>query len=441
MIVVDAALAARARANDPVRVGVVGAGFAGRGVVLQISTATPGMEVVVVSNRTVEHAERAYRDAGITDFDRATDAAAVDEAVSAGRRCVTDNPAAVFESSAVDVVVETTGEVEFGSRVALGAIEHGKHIVLVNAELDATLGPILKVYADRAGVVLTDTDGDQPAVLMNLAREAAMLGFRPLLAGNIKSLLDHYRTPLTQKAFADAVFQRPKMITSFADGTKIAAEMATVGNGLGFGVGVRGMAGPSCSRVEEAAGLFDVESLLERPNVDYILGAEPSFGVFVLAHSDEPMVQRYMKVYKMGDGPVYTFYRPYHLSPLETPLTIARAALFADPALAPAGAPTCEVIALAKRDLQAGEQLDGIGGFTCYGVIENASTARGDDLLPIGLSDGCVLTQDVAKDDPLTFSSVDLPADRVSDRLWREQMSHFAGGPVARRDALAAETP
>jgi predicted homoserine dehydrogenase-like protein len=430
MILVDRALEQREAARDPIRVGVVGAGFAARGVVLQILSTTPGMDVVVVSNRTIEHAELAYRDAGSDDLVQVETTAELDQAVAARRHAVTNDPAVVCESEAVDVVVEATGEIEFGSTVALRALEHGKHLVLVNAELDATLGPILKVYANRAGVVFSDTDGDQPGVLMNLVRETRMLGFRPILAGNIKSLLDHYRTPETQKAFADAVFQRPKMITSFADGTKLSAEMATLGNGLGFGVSVRGMAGPPCSRVEEAEGLFDVEALLESPVVDYILGAEPSFGTFVLGFADEPLRRRYMKIYKMGDGPIYTFYRPYHLSPLETPLTIARAALFGDAALTPAGAPTCDVIALAKRDLHAGETLDGVGGFTCYGTIENTALARRDDLLPMGLTDGCVVTRPVGKDEALTFSDITLPADRVCDRLWREQRDHWPVSPA-----------
>jgi predicted homoserine dehydrogenase-like protein len=425
VILVDTALERRAAEGNPVKVGVVGAGFAARGLVLQILHATPGMDVVAISNRTIETAEQAYRDAGVDEVVRVGSAAELEQAIAAGRHAVTDDPAVICEAGPVEVIVEATGEIEFGSGVALQAIENGKHLVLVNAELDCTLGPILKTYADRAGVVFTDTDGDQPGVLMNLVREAQMLGFRPILAGNIKSLLDHYRTPETQKAFAEAVFQRPKMITSFADGTKIAAEMATLGNALGFGVGVRGMAGPRCERVEQAEGLFDIDALLERPIVDYILGAEPSFGVFVLAHSEQPLVQRYMKIYKMGDGPVYTFYRPYHLSPLETPLTIARAALFGDAALTPAGAPTCDVIALAKKDLKAGEALDGVGGFTCYGVMENTSVARRDDLLPLGLTDGCVMKRDLPKDAEIRFSDVDLPPDRVSDRMWREQVERF----------------
>ncbi len=425
LIIVDSALARRAAEANPVRVAVVGAGFAGRGVVMQIVGSTPGMDVVAVCNRTLETAEQAYRDAGIEEVVRVDTPAQLDNAIARGRYAVTDDPAVVCSADGVDAVVEATGEVEHGAHVSLLSIGHGKHLILVNAELDATLGPILKTYADRAGVVLSDTDGDQPGVLMNLVREVKMLGFDPRLAGNIKSLLDHYRTPTTQQAFADAVFQRPKMITSFADGTKISAEMATLGNGLGFGVSKRGMSAAACSHVDEAAGLFDPEELRERPVVDYIIGAEPSFGVFVLAESEKPLVNRYMKIYKMGAGPLYTFYRPYHLSPLETPLTIARAVLFGDAALTPSGAPTCEVVTLAKRDLKAGETLDGIGGYTCYGDIDNASAARSHDLLPMGLSDGCILLRDLPKDAEIGFGDVTLPEGRLSDRLWREQVERF----------------
>jgi predicted homoserine dehydrogenase-like protein len=426
MTIVDRALAERAAVNNPVRIAIVGAGFAARGLAAQLLTGSDGMDLVAVCNRTLANAQEAFTQVAIEDTVRVDNASALERAIAAGRPAITDDPAVVCEAGAVDVVVEATGEIVFGATVAMQAIEQGKHLVLVNAELDSTLGPILKVHADRAGVVFTDTDGDQPGVLMNLVRETRLLGFRTLLAGNIKSLLDHYRTPETQRAFAEAVFQRPKMITSFADGTKIAAEMATLANGLGFGVAVRGMAGPRCDRVEDAAALFDTEALLEKPVVDYILGAEPSFGVFVLGYSEQPLAQRYLRIYKMGDGPVYTFYRPFHIGPLETPISIARAALLGDAALAPAGPPTCDVIAVAKRDLRASEVLDGVGGFTCYGVIENTPVARAEDLLPMGLTDGCTLVRDVAKDVALTFSDVRLPPDRLCDRLWREQLEYFA---------------
>ncbi|HOT78691.1 MAG TPA: hypothetical protein PKY13_01835 [Microthrixaceae bacterium] len=427
MIIVDKALQDRQAAGDPVRVGLVGSGFAGQGFVDQVTGHTPGMEISVVANRTLDGAAQAFRQIGIDDVTVVSTAAELDAAMAAHRPAITDDPTLVTGAERVEAVVEATGEIEFGSHTAVAAIENGKHLVLLNAELDCTLGPILKKKADAAGVVFTDADGDQPGVLMNLAREAEMMGFTPVVYGNIKSLLDHRRTPETQKAFAEGVFQRPKHITSFADGTKIAAEMACVANATGFGVSERGMEGPECKRVEEAVGLFDAEKMyLEGTGiVDYILGAEPSFGVFLLAHSDSWLHERYMKIYKMGEGPIYTFYRPYHLSPLETPLTVARAVLFNDATITPKGAPVTDVSAIAKFDLKAGDTLDGVGGFKAYGVMENSPVARAEDLLPMGLTDGCVLKRDLAQDTPITFADVELPAGRLSDQLWREQLAAF----------------
>ena len=268
--------------------------------------------------------------------------------------------------------------------------------------------PILKVRADAAGVVFTDADGDQPGVIMNLAREAEMMGFTPVVLGNIKSLMDHRRTPETQAGFAANVFQRPKHITSFADGTKI-AEMRTA-NAPGFGVSERGWPAPRPSGSKRrwpgpAEKLFQEGTGI----VDFIIGAEPSFGVFVLAYSDTWFHQRYMRIYKMGDGPIYTFYRPYHLSPLETPLTVARAVLFNDASVVAESAPVRDVVALAKFDLDAGTRLDGVGGFT-YGVMENSPQARSENLLPMGLSDGCTLKRNVPQDAPITFDDVELPS-------------------------------
>lgn len=419
------ALRERADAGRPVRVGLVGAGFAGRGFAARIIRRAEGIRIVAVSNRTIEAAERAYGDAGVDAVVRVDSGARLDVAVAAGRAAVTDDPTLLTDSDAIDVVVEATGEVEFGSEIAMRTIAAGKDIILINAELDSTLGPILKVKADAAGVVLTDMAGDQPAVIMDLIDEVRLLGFRPLLGGNIKSLLDHRRTPETQRAFAEAAGQRPKMITSFADGTKIAAEMTVVANATGFGVGVRGMYGPRAERVEDAPAKFDIDALLDRPIVDYILGAEPSFGVFVLGYEDDPLTRGYMKFYKMGDGPVYTFYRPFHLGPLETVQSVARAVLLRDPAITPVGAPYTEVIAQAKRPLRVGETLDGIGGFTVYGMIENTATARAERLLPMGLTDGAVVLRDVDVDAALTVDDVRLPEGRRAEALWDEQARHF----------------
>ena len=423
MMIVDTKLAELERAGKPIRVGLVGAGFAAAGFAHQLLTYQNGMRLVAIVNRTLENAHSVYQNLGIkpTVINSLQE---LSNAIKNKRPAITNNPQLLCTSTEIDVIVEATGEVEFGVSVVLSAIKHKKHVVLINAELDATLGPILKVYADRAGVVYTQADGDQPAVLMHLYREALFLGLKPVLLGNIKSLLDPYRTPQTQKAFAQAHFQRPKMITSFADGSKISFENASVANATGFKIGKRGMYGPRCSRVEEAYAKFDLQELLKNGLVDYILGAEPSFGVFVLGYSTDPVINRYLSVYKLGEGPLYTLYRPYHLSPLEAPLSVARAVLFKDAALAPIK-PMCGVIALAKRDLRVGEVLDGIGGFMVYGVIENYPAAQSQNLLPMGLTDGCKLKRAITKDTPITYADVELPTNRLADRLYLEQTNYF----------------
>ena len=428
MIIVDRALEEREREGTPIRVGLVGAGFAGRGFMLQMLTSVRGMKLVAVANRTRANAILGCEQAEFDNYRDAADQDELDAVIEGGALAVTDNPILLTSSPQVDVIVEATGEVEFGARVVMSAIEHQKHVVLINAELDSTLGPILKVKADERGVAYTQADGDQPAVLMNLFREVKGWGFEPVMAGNIKSLLDVRRTPATQKQWAEEHFQEPKMVTSFADGTKIGAEMATIANATGFPVSTRGMEGPRCERVEDAYRQFNLEMLLECGLTDYVIGAEPSFGVFLLATSDQPIRARYMDIYKMGSGPLYTFYRPYHLSPLEAPNSVARAVLFNDMTLAPSGRPVCDVVALAKREIKAGECLDGIGGFLTYGAIDNYDTMLRDDLLPIGMADGCVAKRDLPMDAAITYADVQLPEGRLSDQLRREQIEHFFKG-------------
>jgi predicted homoserine dehydrogenase-like protein len=311
----------------------------------------------------------------------------------------------------------------------------------MNAELDATLGPILKVYADRAGVVITNADGDQPGVIMNLYRFVKAIGCRPVLAGNIKGLHDPYRTPETQRGYAAKYHQKPRMVTSFADGTKISMEMAVVANGTGFKAGQRGMYGPHCDHVKETPALFPREQLLTTGLVDYIVGAEPAPGVFVLGYNDHPIQQRYLRYYKMGEGPLYVFYTPYHLCHFEVPLTVARAVLFQDGALTPLGSPVCDVIAAAKRDLKAGEVLDGIGGFTSYGLLENSDICQDENLLPMGLSEGCRLNKDIPKDQVITYKDVELPEGRLCDRLRAEQSAYFAQAEPLLSTGFASASP
>jgi predicted homoserine dehydrogenase-like protein len=215
------------------------------------------------------------------------------------------------------------------------------------------------------------------------------------------------------------------MATSFADGTKISMENAIVANATGFKVGKRGMYGPQCDHVSEAVSLFPMDQLRNGGLVDYILGAKPHFGVFILGYNDHPIRQHYMQHFKMGDGPLYVFYTPYHLPHLEVPLTVARAVLFKDAAVAPLSGPVCDVITVAKRDLKTGEILDGIGGFNSYGVIENSEICQSENLLPMGLSTDCTLKCDISKDQVITCEDVKLPDGRLCDRLREEQNAHF----------------
>ena len=428
LIIVDEALRARAEAGDPVRVAMVGAGFMAHGVANQILNSVPGMELVAITNRHPDRAREAYLEAGAEEVARVASPADLDAAIGDGRHAVTDDPSVVCRADGVEAILEVTGAVNFGAGVVLDAIEHGKHAVVMNAELDGTLGPVLKLRADRAGVVYSASDGDQPGVQMNLYRFVSALGVTPLVCGNIKGLHDPSRNPTTQEGFARRWGQNPYMVTSFADGTKISFEQATVANATGMTVARRGMLGREHDgHVDELTDRYDVDELRALGGiVDYVVGAEPAPGVFVLGAHDDPKQRHYLNLYKLGEGPLYCFYTPYHLCHFEAPLSLARAVLFEDAVMAPAGAPRVEVITAAKVDLSAGDKLDAMGGYLTYGLCETAATTREQGLLPIGVAEGCVLRHDVGRGRVLTYEDVDVPAGRLCDRLRAEQDRAFA---------------
>ncbi|MDB5886275.1 MAG: hypothetical protein JWR74_2446 [Polaromonas sp.] len=429
MMIIDTALKLRADAGRPIRVGLIGAGFMARGVALQIALSVPGMRVAVIANRTLEGARRAYREADVTGVRVVDTLAQLEQAIESGVPAITEDAFLVCRAAGIDAIIEVTGTIDHAARVTLEAIAHHKHVVLMNAEVDGTIGPILKTYADRAGVVLTTADGDQPGVMMNLYRFVRGMGVKPVMCGNIKGLHDPYRNPTTQEGFARQWGQNPAMVTSFADGTKISFENAIVANGTGMRVGKRGMFGPtvpSGTPIQEVGDHYPLEAMIEGPGiVDYVVGAMPGPGVFVLGTHDHPQQNHYLSLYKLGNGPLYCFYTPYHLCHFEVPNTVARAVLFQDAALSPLGAPLVEVLATAKIDLKAGEVIDGLGGYMTYGLAENAGTARAENLLPIGLAEGCTLKRAVAKDALLTFDDVELPPGRMCDQLWQEQLARF----------------
>jgi len=425
VIIVDTALKERARTDNPITVGIVGAGAMARGVALQLTRYCPGFYLAAVSNRNISRAIELYEGCDIQAVAKPQSQHELDSAIKRREHCAIQSPEWICQSQHIDVVVEITGAVEFGAGVVLDAIKHGKHVVMMNAELDSTVGPVLKRYADEQGVVLTNVDGDQPGVLMNLYRYVKGIGVTPVLCGNIKGLQDPYRTPLTQKGFAERWKQSAPMVTSFADGTKISFEQALVANATGMQVAQRGMYGPvvdNGEHIDEAKHWFPVDlAKLETGIVDYVVGASPGPGVFVIGKHEDPAQQHFLELYKLGTGPLYSFYTPYHLCHFEVHNTIARAVLFNDAAITPSHGLCVDVVATAKRDLVRGEVIDGIGHFMTYGQCENAPIVHEQKLLPIGIAEGCTLTQDVPKDTTLTLDHVTRPEGRLIDRLRLEQ--------------------
>ena len=425
MHIVDTALKRRAAANNPIKVGMVGAGFMAQGIALQLIRHIEGIELSAISSRNITNAESVYRNAGCDVYKTASSLQVLNANINSNVPTVTEDASLLCQADELDVILEVTGAVEFGARVALAAIDNGKHVVLMNAELDGTVGPALKKYADKAGVVITNVEGDQPGVLMNLYRFVRGMGIKPVLCGNIKGLHDPYRNPTTQAEYARQWKQKPHMVTSFADGTKISFEQALVANATGMRVAKRGMHGPTVeagTHIDNAADWYPTEDLLSGSGiVDYVVQASPTPGVFVLGYQEDPVQQHYLDLYKLGKGPFYSFYTPYHLCHLEVHNTIARAALFEDAAIAPTHGCMVEVIAAAKTDLKKGDTLDGIGWYMTYGLAVNADDARDNNLLPIGVAEGCSLVSDVKKDQLLSYKDISLPQSREVDRLRVQQ--------------------
>ena len=430
MVLIDTALNKRHEANNPIKVGMVGAGFMAKGIVLQIHKSIKGMEVVAIANRTLANATKAYNEADITVVNEVQTVMQLEESVGSGQFAVTNDPKLLCEAKGIDVIIEVTGFVEYSAHVAMAAIENKKHIVLMNAELDATVGPMLKVLSDKAGVIYTNVDGDQPGVIMNLFRYVKGIGIKPVLCGNIKGLQDRYRNPTTQAGFAKQWGQTPSMVTSFADGTKISFEQAIVANGTGMGVGKRGMHGPTVepgTPIRECIDLYPEEDMLNGAGiVDYIVGADPKAGIFVIGTQEDPKQKHYLKYYKLGDGPFYCFYMPDHICHFEVHNTIARAVLFNDAVLAPLGKPYVDVVAAAKIDLKAGQKIDGIGFYMTYGLCENSDITTKENLLPMGLAEDCVLKSDIPKDQVITYDDVILPEGRLIDKIRQQQVAYFS---------------
>ena len=394
-----------------VKVGIVGLGQMGEGLACQMETLY-GMEAVAIADIIPGKAAQVYKAARVdpsvvveTDSLKAARKAAADN-----KRIATTNTDLLTRIPEIDIIVEVTGIPEIGVQIAHDAIISGKHVVQMNVEADATVGFYLQKLAESAGVVYTLTGGDEPGTIADLYDFAVSLGFDVVSVGKgANNPLDRSATP---ESIADVAKKRkmnPKMLASFYDGSKTMVEMTSIGNGIGFVPDVPGMHGPG-STPETLHTIFIPKEhggvLNGSKAVEFSHGVAP--GVFLVFTAEHPKIIRDLEYLKMGEGPYYSLFRPYHLTSLETPITIARAALYGETTLATTNPPVCETVAYAKKDLKKGDSVDSIGGFTVYGMIEKKTTSDAGKLLPLGLAPGARIIRDVPAGTPLSYGDVEM---------------------------------
>lgn len=427
MIIVDKQLQKREEKGKPIRVAITGAGAMGTGMINQITRYTPGMQVSAIYDRTIEKAEQAFRKSGITGYSLSDNIGSAQKAVSSGKPVIVEDIELLLDLQGVDVLVEATGSIEFALKTILKAFDKGINVLSFNAELDSTFGPYLKLLSDQKGVKYGLADGDQPGVTMNLYRYVRGMGFDPLLCGNIKGLQDHYRNPETQKGFAATWEMSPEMVTSFADGSKISFEQSCIANATGMVVAKRGMLGyHTDAHVDDIKHLYEIDRLKELGGiVDYVVGAKPSPGVFIYATTSDPVSVKFLKYGKLGDGPLYSFYVPYHLLFFDMASSICRLVDFNDPVIVPAGGPVVDVVAAAKTDLAKGDVIDGIGGFKTYGLCENHDVVLSEGLLPMALASGLKVRRNISRDEVLKYDDVKFDEDNYLINLIKRQNELF----------------
>lgn len=408
---------------------IVGAGQMGRGMVGQIMS-MKGMRPAVVVDINVENAINAYKHAGLKegDFAVANTISEANDLLAKGKYIVTDNPEIATKTDLIDCAVDATGVPEVGAKVAIDSINAGKHIVMLNVEADVCIGPMLYKMAKSAGVVYSGSAGDEPGAVLEMYDFADALGFDVRVVGKGKNnKVDKASNPDTVLEEATKKGVSPKMLTSFKDGTKTMVEMTAMSNATGFLPDIMGAHGAK-GIVSELPDLFRLKSeggiLNNYGIIDYIDGVAP--GVFIIISTEQPDIIHELNYLSMGKGPNYVLYRPYHLCSLETPLSVAKAVLDGIPTIAPRKGLVSETITVAKRDLTAGEYLDGIGGFTIYGSFEKASVAKEKDALPMGIvNKKTKMIKDVKKGEIVTYGDVALDNDSLMVQLRKIQDSLY----------------
>lgn len=430
------------RAGRPIRVAVIGAGQMGSGLVRQVA-GLPGMRVAAIGDIVIERAVAAAAAAGIA-VEPAEEASEVARIVAAGRAAVSARAGWVVDSPAIDAVLDATGDPEAGARLALAAMGGRKPLVTMNIEADATVGPLLAWMARAADAMYTVAAGDEPSALCELVDFVRAIGLEVVCAGKGKNnRLDRAATMKTVESEAIARGMSPRMLAAFVDGTKTMAEMTSLANATGLEPDVRGMHGP-CADLADVLRVFvprvDGGILGRRGAVEYAVG-DIAPGVFVVVTTSSEAVRRDLAYLRAGDGPYYLLHRPYHLASLEAPISVARAVLWGEATMHAAGAPVAECVAAAKRDLRAGEILDGIGGETVYGLIDTATAAAGARAVPLGVTHGARMQRDVPAGAVLTEPDLVLDGRLTIVGLRRVQDAMVRAGtllPVAPRSPVPA---
>ncbi len=409
-----------------IRIGCHGAGWMGSGFVAQVER-MPGLEVAVLADADVALARQAYVAAGVAE-EAIVECGAPGPAMDAlrhGRRVVTADLVLPAQVAAVDIVTDVTPSPASGAAVAYAGIQHGKDVVLVNIEADVTVGRILKRLAAEAGVLYSVSSGDEPGCLMELWDYVQLLGFEPIAIGKGKNNpLDHSATPDTVEEAARRADKDAYQTASYVDGSKTMFEMACAANATGCVPIRRGMTGPEAS-LETVTALFSLREdggIVPFPGVvDFVQGQAMAGGVFVTCRVHDRRIAGDLRYLKVGNGTYSTFFRPYHLWFIEAPISFAEAYLNQKVTLAPLDRPVAESMAVAKRDLQAGELLDDFGGYTFYGLLDRAESAQALNALATGLAPGAKVVRPVPQGQIITWADVALDEASTIVKLRRMQ--------------------
>lgn len=412
--------------NKSIKVGLIGAGLMGKGLVSQMMLVKGMRPSLVVSNK-IQDAVKAYTLAGISkdDIVIAKTLKQINLAMEKDKYVVTDITEYGTKANLIDVVVDATGVPNTGAKIAMDAIENKKHIVMLNIEADVVVGPILNKMAKEKGLVYTGTAGDEPGAVKEIFDFAKTTGFEVLAIGKGKNNpIDYSATPDSVREKAIKSHLKPLRLCSFVDGTNTMVEMAAMANATGFVPDIRGGHGPTTTvnNLPKTYSLKDDGGILNKYKiVDYAHGIAP--GVFVLVTTSLPQVHQEMQFLKMGQGPNYVLYRPYHLTSLETPISIAKAYFYKEATIAPmAEKPVAEVVTIAKKDLRIGERLDGIGEYTILGSVDTYENAKKENLVPVGLiNKNAIVKKDIKKGEFISYDMINLDTDTLIYKLRKKQ--------------------